>query len=289
MAGTRVLVTRAHLLLTAIVVTASGGGVSQSNAPQSTPPSFEVATVRSSNPQKPLPPSLRFSPNSLNAENMTLQDLIAIAYHLTYGADQQISGGPHWIRSEKFDIAAKEDETVATQLHKLPAEQQGDENRRMIRELLAERFGLKVHHETRGLPTYVLLVAKGGPKLRSAVLSPRPANIPPTRINVMGRGFLEGHDADIALFVKVLSSQSEIGGRTVIDKTGLTGKYDFTLKWAPDSTTDALSSRVETNSQPESLTSFFTALQEQLGLRLASTQQPVDVVVVDSADKPSEN
>jgi uncharacterized protein (TIGR03435 family) len=290
MAGTSVLVIRVCLLLTAIAVVASGGVVSHGNAQQTTPPSFEVATVRSSDPQKPLPPSLSFSPDRFDARNMTLQNLIAIAYHLTYGADQQISGGPGWIRSEKFDIAAKEDETVKTQLHKLPPEQQGDENRRMIRDLLAERFGLKVHHETRDLPTYVLLVAKGGPKLRSAVLNPHlPANVPPTRINVMGKGFLEGHDADIALLVQVISSQSEIGGRTVIDKSGLTGKYDFTVKWAPDSTTDTLSSRAETNSQPESLPSFFTALQEQLGLRLASTKQPVDVVVVDSADKPSEN
>jgi uncharacterized protein (TIGR03435 family) len=146
--------------------------VSHSNAQQPTPPSFEVATVKPSDPQRPLPPSLRFSPNRLSVGSMTLQDLISIAYNLTYGADQQISGGPDWIRSEKFDVVAKEDETVAAHLHKLLPEQQGDENRRMLRELLAERFALKVHHETKDLSTYVLSIAKGGPRLKPAVLDP---------------------------------------------------------------------------------------------------------------------
>jgi uncharacterized protein (TIGR03435 family) len=91
------------------------------------------------------------------------------------------------------------------------------------------------------------------------------------------------------LLVKVLSGQPEMDGHIVIDKTGLTRKYDFTLKWEPDSMTDGPSSKAETNSQSESLPSFFTALQEQLGLKLVSSKEPVDVVVVDSADRPSEN
>jgi uncharacterized protein (TIGR03435 family) len=283
-------VTRVGLLLTAVAAITPGALVSHSNAQQPTPPSFEVATVKPSDPQKPLPPSLRFSPNRLSVGSMTLQDLISIAYNLTYGADQQISGGPDWIHSEKFDVVAKEDETVAAHLHKLLPEQQGDENRRMLRELLAERFALKVHHETRDLSTYVLSIAKGGPRLKPVVLDPHlPANIPPNRINVMGRGFLVGHDADTALLVKVLSGQPEMDGHIVIDKTGLTRRYDFTLKWEPDSMADGSSSKAETNGQSESLPSFFTALQEQLGLKLASSKEPVDVVVVDSADRPSEN
>lgn len=283
-------VTRVCLLLTTFAVIAPGTLASHSHAQQPTPPSFEVATVKPSDLQKPLPPSLKFSPNRLEAGSMTLQDLISIAYDLTYGADQQISGGPDWIRSEKFDIVAKEDETVAAHLHKLLPKQQGDENRRMLRELLAERFSLKVHHETKDLSTYVLSIAKGGPRLKPVVLDPHlPANIPPNRINIMGRGFLEGHDADTALLVKTLSAQPEMDGHTVIDKTGLTRRYDFTLKWEPDSMADGPSSKAETSSQSGSLPSFFTALQEQLGLKLTSSKGPVDVVVVDSADRPSEN
>jgi uncharacterized protein (TIGR03435 family) len=253
-------------------------------------PSFEVATVKSSNPNDPRPASLKFSRDSFSATGMTLKELIAIAYHLTYGADKQVSGGPDWIDSEKFDIQAKEDEAVSTHLNNLSAKQRGDEYRLMIQALLAERFKLKVHHETKELPTYTLVVTKNGPKLKLAVLDPHlRSNIPQSRINVMGKGFLEGHDSDVTLLVKTLSLQPEIGGRTIVDKTGLSGKYDFTLKWAPDFATDAPPSEEETSSSFESRPTFFSALQEQLGLRLIPAKSPISVIVVDYLDRPSEN
>jgi bla regulator protein BlaR1 len=100
----------------------------------------------------------------------------------------------------------------------------------------------------------------------------------------MGQGWLEGHECDMTLLTKMLGSRPEVDGRTVVDKTGLTGNYDFTLKWTPKSTTDAGSA-----TGPESLPSFFTALQEQLGLRLVSAKGQVEVIVVDDVDEPSEN
>jgi uncharacterized protein (TIGR03435 family) len=221
---------------------------------------------------------------------MPLSGVIAIAYNLTYGVDQQISGGPAWIRSEKFDIVAKEDETVLARMRKLSAEQQRDASRQMLQALLADRFNLRVHRETRELSTYVLLLAKGGPKLKPVVLDPHlPANIPPSRINIMGQGWMEGHDCDMTLLTKTLGSLLEADSRTVIDKTGLKGKYDFTLKWAPDSTADAAASGTEAAVSPDSRPTFFTALQEQLGLKLASTKDQVEVIVVEGVDKPSEN
>jgi uncharacterized protein (TIGR03435 family) len=218
---------------------------------------------------------------------MTLKELIAMAYQLTFDTSQQISGGPAWINSEKFDTVATEDENLLAQLNKLPPEQQGDQNRIMIQKFLSDRFKLSIHRETRELTTYTLLLAKGGPKLKPGVLDPKlPANIPQTRINIMGAGSLAGHNSTTSQLAQVLSVESEIGGRTVIDKTGLTGKYDFTLKWIPDSAMDVHSSGAETQ---ENLPQLFTALQEQLGLRLASAKAPVDVIVVDHADMPSEN
>jgi uncharacterized protein (TIGR03435 family) len=263
---------------------------STSYAQETDPLAFEVATVKLSSLNGPQPPSLKLLPNRFETRDMTLSNVIAIAYNLTYGADQQISGGPAWIRSEKFDIVAKEDETVSARMRKLSPEQQGDESRLMIQALLADRFKLKVHRETRELLTYLLLLARSGPKLKPAVLNPHlPVNIPQNRINVMGQGWLEGHDCDMALLTKMLGSLPEVDGRTVIDRSGLTGKYDFTLKWTPNSTTDPAASITETARSPESRPSFFTALQEQLGLRLASAKEQVEVIVIDDVDKPSEN
>jgi uncharacterized protein (TIGR03435 family) len=277
----------ANLLFIAITVVGMSTVVSASHAQQATPPTFEVATIRRSDPKKPQLPVLKFSQGRFEARSMTLKELIAMAYQLTFDTHQQISGGPAWINSEKFDIVAKEEETILAQLQKLSPEQQGDQYRTMIQELLSDRFKLSIHRETRELSTYTLLLAKGGPKLKSGVIDPKlPANIPQTRIDKRGPGTLMGHNSTTSQLAMVLSVQPEIGGRTVIDKTGLSGKYDFTLKWMPDSAMDAHLSGAETQ---ENLPQLFTALQEQLGLRLASAKAPVDVIIVDNADMPAEN
>jgi uncharacterized protein (TIGR03435 family) len=271
-------------LLMATVVSGTLAASSITYAQEPSQPSFEVATVRPSDPTRPQLSSVKSIPNRFEISAMTLKDVMAIAYDLG-DADQQIVGGPDWIRSEKFDIMAKEDEADSARMRKLPPEQQGNLTRLMMQALLADRFGLKVHAETRTLTTYSLVLASRVPKLKRAVPDPHlPANIPASRINVMGQRWLEGHECDMALLTKMLESRPEVDGRTVVDKTGLTGKYDFTLEWTPDSTTDGGS---VTGS--ESLPSFFTALQEQLGLKLVSAKGQVEVIVVDDVDKPSEN
>jgi uncharacterized protein (TIGR03435 family) len=274
---------RTYLLL-ATVVSGTLTASSVTYAQEPSQPSFEVATVRPSGSTRPQLSSVKSLPNRFEISAMTLKDVMAIAYNLG-DADQQIVGGAGWIRSERFDIVAKEDEAVSARMRKLAPEQQGNVTRLMMQRLLADRFGLKVHSETRALSTYSLALASGGPKLKKAVSDPHlPENIPASRINVMGQGWLEGHGCDMTLLTKMLGSRPEVDGRTVVDKTGLPGKYDFTLKWTPDSATDAGSA-----TGPESLPSFFTALQEQLGLRLVSAKEQVEVIVVDDVDKPSEN
>lgn len=153
----------------------------------------------------------------------------------------------------------------------------------MIQQLLSDRFALRIHREPRELTVYTLVIAKTGPKLKPGQLQPKlPANVPQSRINHMAPGFLAGHNAPAGLLAKVLSGQPEIGGRSVLDKTELSGNYDFTLKWMPESAMDRPSTQ-------EDVPSLFTALQEQLGLRLRSTKATVDVITIDSVSPPSDN
>jgi uncharacterized protein (TIGR03435 family) len=252
------------------------------------PPSFEVATVKSMDGKNPHPPSVMISGDRFQATGMTLKELVKISYDLNYGADRQISGGPAWIESARFDIEAKEDASLSTELQKLSAEQRGDRLRQMLRELLAERFKLQLHHESVELPIYELLMAKSGSKLMPSVPQPPSSNEdhpakPRSWIRFAGKGLLEGSDADPPMLVTVLSMQPEIGGRLVVDKTGLTGKYDFTLRWTPDMGQGA--------DQPgaDAGPSLFTALQEELGLRLQPTKAPVDMLVIDHVELPSAN
>jgi uncharacterized protein (TIGR03435 family) len=249
---------------------------------------FEVATVKPSDTKNPLPPSVNITPDRFQATGLTFKELVKIAFNLNYGADEQVSGGPSWVSSARFDIDAKEDAAIAAELAKLPEQQQGDEVRRMLRTLFAERFHLQIHHETRSLPVYELVLAKSGPKLLPAAAQPgtqdgeTPAK-PRNFIRFAGRGQLEANGANSSMLVTALSMQPEVDGRLVLDKTGLNGSYDFTLKWTPD--IGAASAAPAADSGP----SLFTALQEELGLRLASARAPVDRIVIDRVDLPSAN
>jgi uncharacterized protein (TIGR03435 family) len=262
--------------------------ISASSRAQATPaPTFEVATVKLSDTKNPSPPSVSITPDRFEATGMTLKELIKIAYDMNYGAEQQISGGPAWVASERFDLDAKEDEALSAELEKLPEDQQGVHIREMLRALLAERFRLQLHHESKELPVYELVPAKGGSKLMPAVAHALAkegdtSTKPRSWIRFAGRGLLEANEADSPMLATVLSMQPEIGGRLVVDKTGLTGKYDFTLRWTPDLTQGA-------DSSAEVGPSLFTALQEELGLRLESAKAPVDMIVIDHVDLPSAN
>ncbi|HEY4382764.1 MAG TPA: TIGR03435 family protein [Acidobacteriaceae bacterium] len=252
------------------------------------PLSFEVATVKVMDAKKPHPASVRIVGDQFEATGMTLKELIKIAYDLNYGADHQISGGPDWIGSTRFDVEAKEDPAFGMALQKMTEEQRGDRLRQMLRGLLGERFKLQIHHGSAELPIYDLVKAKGGSKLMPAVERPTPPTQersakPRSSIRFAGRGVIEGNDADAPMLITILSMQPEIGGRLVVDKTGLAGKYDFTLRWTPDI------GQGSEQPAPDAGPSLFTALQEELGLRLESTKAPVDVLIIDHVEMPVEN
>jgi uncharacterized protein (TIGR03435 family) len=256
-----------------------------SPAQADSPPSFEVATIKPADVKNPRPPSVNISGDQFAATGMTLKELIRIAYDLNYGADRQVSGGPAWTASTRFDIVAKEDPALGEKLEKLSSEERGGLLRQMLRELLADRFKLQIHHETSELSVYELVMSKSGSKLMPSVGLPSSNDAdnsakPRSWIRFAGKGRLEGTDADAQMLVTVLSMQPEIGGRLVVDKTGLTGKYDFTLKWTPDMDPGADAPGAETGP------SLFTALEEELGLRLETTKAPVDVIVIDRVESP---
>jgi bla regulator protein blaR1 len=258
-------------------------------------PSFEVASIKPSHSGSP---RLRIMlPLGRFAASATVKPLIAFAYGIS---DFQLSGGESWISSETYDIDAKEEDSQAEELQKLPSDQGMQQIRLMIQSLLADRFKLKVSHETKELPEYALVVAKGGPKLQGA----NPGDTYPNGIKGpdghaypgtmrVERGHATGQALPMASLVMILS---KLLGRTVLDQTGLKGKYDFTLQWTPDESPVAMVKGPQDGKQgtepppPESSgPSIFTAIQEQLGLKLVSTKGPVEIIVIDHIERPSEN
>ncbi len=229
------------------------------------PPTFEVATIKPSDPLNPHQ-SINLSGNRLTA-TITIKTLIERAYGVR---DFQISGGPKWLDSDTYDITARSDETADPS--KLPpAEQEALFNRQSqrIQSLLADRLQLKFHRTQKQMPVYALVIAKGGPKLQ-----PPKAN-EPHRLYSQAPGQLACYGASMS---ELADEFQDLGiSRVVLDKTNLAGTYDFTLHWAPDDIPDATGP------------SIFTALQEQLGLKLESTQGPVETLVIDSIEKPSPN
>jgi uncharacterized protein (TIGR03435 family) len=241
---------------------------------------------------------IRISPGKFSVVGMPLSELIRFAYDLK--SDAQLTGGPAWINSDRFDIEAKEDEAHAQASNKLPPPEMGKQMRQMLQSLLADRFGLKVSHATKEMPVYALVIAKGGPKLTPTTTPPMvpPADQPPgddnakksfnRGIRMQGNGDLTGMAATIAFLADVLSRQPELGNRLVEDKTGLTGEYDWTLKWTPtamDSSSSADGAAAADSSTP----SLFTAVQEQLGLKLEPQKGTVDILVIDHVEQPSAN
>jgi len=221
-------------------------------AAQQPAPAFEVATIKPSDGKAPL--ALQRLGNRIVTTNTSLTWLIKWAYDLD---DDRLIGSPKGADGARFDITAKAPEDVPA-----PGRLQ-----LMMRSLLADRFHLIVHQETRRLTTYALAL-QGAPqfKLTPAVGTPD-AN--PFRMNAPG--FLAGTQVTTAMLAKVLANQL---GRPVEDATGLSGVFDFTLEWAPDSAS------VPDPSRP----SLFTALREQLGLRLDPRQSDVDVIVIDRVE-----
>jgi uncharacterized protein (TIGR03435 family) len=203
--------------------------------------------------------------------NLALRDLIQFAYGLP---DSQILGGPAWLDSIMFDIDAKSDPSVDAQLHALPTEQARHQKQLMVQALLADRFQFKAHQETRQLPVYALIVAKDGPKFNPSEINGTTIDTVRTRLHIAGS------NDTISILARELA---QVLGRVVLNQTGLSGRYDLSLRWTRDDAA-ALAS-----SSPDDPPGIFTAIQEQLGLKLESTKGFVPMLVIDSVEMPSAN
>ncbi len=206
------------------------------------------------------------TPNSFSATNISLESLIMSAYDLQM--DDLISGLPVWAKSATFDIEAKMAADTFAAYRKLPRKLQWEQDQHMMQSLLKDRFNLKVHHATRQMPVYTLVIAKDGSKLTESTTKQGRGSV--------RDGQIDYRDADLETLAYSLSGAV---GRIVLGETGLTGKYDLTLKWTPD----------EERGSADAGPSIFTAVQEQLGLKLKSTTGPVDTIVVDHIERPSAN
>jgi bla regulator protein BlaR1 len=267
----------------------AGGLFAQSAA---APLKFEVASIKPSAPDARGTSLLLQPPNGVRVTNAPLRMLITFAYDVR---DFQISGGPGWLGSERYDIQAKADpapgsENVPDDPRKMTDQQRTtklEEMKERVRALLTDRFQLTIHRETKEAPVYALVVAKGGAKLQAA----KDAGDGPQGLR-MGRGQLTGMGAPLQMLANILSSQL---GRPVVDKTALTGKYDFKLEWTPDAgqgggPAGPLPPGVDQPPPPDpNGPTLFTAIQEQLGLRLESQRGPMEMIVIDHVEKASEN
>jgi uncharacterized protein (TIGR03435 family) len=236
------------------------------------PAVFEVATIKPSNPDTP-GKLFTVRGRQVITINTTLVDLISFAYS-AHAA--QITAAPEWGASQKYDI------TGQPEAQGLPNQNQ---MRAMVQKLLEERFRLTFHRGTKELQVYALVVGKEGPKLTRNDRNPN--GLP--SLLFKGLGMLPALNATLGDLANVL--QVAVLDRPVVDRTALTGRFDFNLTWTPDeSQFRSMGVRVPAPSNdPNAPPGLFTAIQEQLGLRLESTKAPVDVLVIDRVERPSEN
>jgi uncharacterized protein (TIGR03435 family) len=272
---------------------------------------FEVATIKQPPPSDGNRVRIMMNggpgssdPGRIHYENVSLKMLLTKAY----GVQEYQISGPDWLDSERFDIEAK-----------LPDATTKEQFQAMLQNLLIERFKMSIHRDEKELPTYVLLVAKNGPKLKPSSVDPAAPDPGPTGKMVMGKdGFPDmragGHGVMMAMMMgrgaKMAASQASMQelaerladqlGRPVVDQTGLTGKYEFELHFSmeglvmppppPGARMAPPPGAVEAPSDGESSPTLQTAIQEQLGLRLESKKAPLDLIVIDHIEKvPTEN
>jgi uncharacterized protein (TIGR03435 family) len=262
----------ARRIAIAALVVSVGGMLAQSPAPRPAFNAFEVATVK---PVDAGAKAGRFfkmdGPHRWTATNFTLKNLIALAYDLN---PRTISGGPPWLDSQLFNIEAIAPGEVR------PAR---IEQMRMLRALLVERFGLKFHRQEKEFSIYALTVAKGGPKLQAAA---KPGD-PPDLIGVVYPGKVEVPAKSVTIDDFVAMLQRATLDRPTVNQTGLTGKYDFDLVFAPDET--VYGGQIPPAPDDAQSPHLFTAVQEQLGLKLEATRGMVSAMVVDGAERPVAN
>jgi uncharacterized protein (TIGR03435 family) len=235
----------------------------------SSAPKFDIASIRLDENGRVV--SGGFTPDGYTATNVSMRYVIGEAYGVYNG--NLLSGGPAWLDTKTFDVRAKFD----------PAEFPNitpEQRRLMLQQLLADRIQLVVHHEKKDQPVYALEVEKSGPQFKKI-----PADESADGSACMLGGRINGNPRFRACSAADLTSTLvSVGGLpfTVVDKTGIQGRYNFELRWTPGITED---SAPPAGAAPD----LFTALREQLGLKLVPSKAPLDTIVIDHAELPSEN
>lgn len=231
-------------------------------------PAFDAASIHSVNSAAPIAPedaagqNIHVTPGTVTMNFVSLASCIRWAYRM---GDPQLAGGPEWMRRDRFQIIAKAGSAVPE-----------DELRAMMQALLAERFKLAAHKESKSMRAFTLIVAKGGPKLAAANGDAKP--------EMRGRMQWVATAYTMADLANFLSDHTD---SPVIDETGLQGRYDFKIDIAPYFSVDRPIAKADAGQILAA--AFQSALQAQLGLKLESRKTPVEVLVVDHAEKPAEN
>jgi uncharacterized protein (TIGR03435 family) len=247
-----------------------------------TPLAFEVSTVKLSKSGNSGSRS-SFQDGRFLASNVTLKNILEYdAYRIP---ESRILGGPKWLSSERFDIEAKTNSDTAERLRNLDRDQRRIQTQAMFQQLLSERFKLTAHWETREQPVYVMVAASKGPHLHPSKEQDGHSGTHSNNGELTAQGITMAQLADTL----TQELQRELG-RVVIDKTGIQGRYDCALKWNPDTGAPQTNDGTDASATSgDAGPSIFTAIQEQLGLKLESSKAPVQVLVVDRAELPSQD
>lgn len=267
------------------------------------PPTFDVVSIKPNTSGEAMNRIAIEPGGRYRWTNTTLQQLIGMSYQRRGFDVREIIGGPEWLASARFDVIAHTDSTAPL----VDASGFPGPLFAMVRAMLADRFHLKVHDEQRERPVYALTLARRdgmlGPRftrstidcaavMRDQVQGKRPELTPAGLVPCAVRGGVAGRVQGSALSLEGLTGLlASLVGRPVIDRTGLSGNFDVDLEFTPE-LVQAAPAGAPVDAPPAArsdLPSIFTAVQEQLGLKLESTRAPVDVLVIDRAERPSEN
>ncbi|WP_263418399.1 TIGR03435 family protein [Terriglobus albidus] len=227
------------------------------------PLAFEAVTIKPSDPNLSGGTYFRVQGRHVLAVNVSLFDLLSLAYGLH---PKQIVNGPRWLDTSRYDI-----DGVPT----MEGRPNRDQQRQLFRALLADRFHLVFHYEQRELPIYALLLDKGGPRLTRTSRQPQDG----TNFSYTNQIVLTAKNASMATLADGM--QASFLDRPVVDHTGLTDRYDFTLKWTPDDS--------PARDTPDAPPDLYTAIKEQLGLKLVPTKEEAKALVIDHVEVPSAN
>jgi uncharacterized protein (TIGR03435 family) len=257
-------------LFFALLLTGAFAACAQENIPQplarmarDADPAFEVAVIKPADPNS-RNQGFRLNGRRISIESNTMTTLICFAYSIQ---KIQIVNAPHWFDEQLWDINGVPDIAGAPNWHQY---------RRMLQKLLATRFGLVMHHDQRELSVYAITVAKGGPKLEQSKSDPDA----PSDQSGHGIGSAQSMKFTNDSMTDFAQTMQLMVDRPVVDQTHLSGRYDFALLWTPD---------VMRNTPTDTAPELFTALQEQLGLKLLATRTKTDVLVIEAATRPTPN